>query len=236
MAVERVSDVLEPPSVKALEQTARLRRVGREPAVQAAKEQRTQARRGIACPKPSHLVLLEDVVAAEQLVSPFAGQHDLESGIVHRGGEVEKGNRSRSQQRLLGELDDPREGGGDRCGVHGRSLEVDTELTGHSVLLRALVELSVREANPPGREHAPAQLVRGERGELRRIEPAAQVRRDRHIGAKADAYGIGEERVQLLDELSLGTVRVLFAREVDIPPALEALRPVLAHHEIVGRR
>ena len=98
-----------------------MRRIGREPAVEAAEESGRRRDVGIARPEPPHLVLAEDVVAGEELVGALAGEDDLEPGVAHRAGEVEERRWSGSQQRLLGELDHAREEVGDRARSRRRS-------------------------------------------------------------------------------------------------------------------
>ena len=135
-----------------------MRRIGREPAVDAAEESRTDSRFGVARPEPPDLVLPEDVVAGEELVRSLPGEDDLQPRRAHRAGEVEERRGRRAQERLLRELDHAWEHVGDRPRGHARPPEADVEMPRDLVLLATLVEMRVAEADAERGQQIVARL------------------------------------------------------------------------------
>ena len=176
VAVERIVGREQVLRVEAGEEGAGARGVGREPAVQPAEEQRAQLGRRVARPEAPHLVLAEDVVAGEELVRRLAREHDLEPCFLHRARKTKQRGGRRSQHRLLGQLDSTRERLRDRGGVDHGPVEDDAQLAGDRVLRPALVVALVGEPEPERGQAALADLPRGDRGDRRGVEPAAQVR------------------------------------------------------------
>ena len=103
------------------------------------------------------------------------------------------------------------------------------------ILLRALVESRVDKPDTEGVQGLPAHLVRGERGDLGGVQPPAEVGRNRDVGPQSNSNLIIEQRLRLVDEVTLGSIAVR-AGEVEIPPTLLSLLTVRAEDESVRRR
>ena len=112
-------------------------------------------------------------------------------------------------------------------------MEHDSELARDRILGGALVVALVAEAEPERGQPSPPDLPGRDRSDRRRVETAAEIGADLDVRTQPDADRIGEQLLDLVDELVL----VRFdGREVDVPPA--RLRPgaVRPEHDVVRRR
>ena len=102
----------------------RPRQVGIEPLEQP----RPPRRLGLAGPEAADLGLAEQVVAGEHLVGAFAGQHDLDAGVVHQLREQEQRRRRGAQDRPLGVGDDVGEDARDVAARHHHLVVIAAEM------------------------------------------------------------------------------------------------------------
>ena len=104
------------------------------------------------------------------------------------------------------------------------------------VLLATLVEMRVAEADAERGQQIVPRLPGRECRDERRVQAAAQVRRNRNVRAQPDSDGIVEEPVELVDRVRLRPLIALLRGEVEIPPANGTVRTVGADDEVVRRR
>ena len=77
---------------------------------------------------------------------------------------------------------------------------IGAEVSHHRLLVFAFVELGVLERDRE-RAHRRVGEAADHRDDARRIEPAAQVRADRHVGAQLQAHRIDQQRAQFFGRL-----------------------------------
>ena len=150
----------------------------------------------LARPEAAHLGFLEQVVAAEHLVGAFAGQHHLvacfahapESSISGTGAvrstgasvwRIRRGNASPMSRRRA-----------------AQRRVVGAEVAHHRLLVLALVELGVLEGDRE-RAHRRVGEAADHRDDAGRIESAAEVGADRHVGAQLQAHRVDQQLAQL---------------------------------------
>ena len=76
-----------------------------------------------------------------------------------------------------------------------------------------------------------------QRGQDRRVEPAAQVGRDRHVGAQLQAHGVVQRLAHLLFPILERALFVLvLRREVVLPVAALGAAALLEHQDPPGRQ
>src|SRR5262249_14006196 len=155
------------------------------------------------CPEPPDLRLAEDVVTGEELVRALTGQHDLQSVFVDSRRQSQQRRRGGPKRGLLGKGDGSRQQLGDvrRVDRHPRQLRAD--LLDEPILVRALVETGITEADRVGRQ-AGDQLA-GERRGGGRVEPTADVDAYRNVRAEPETRRLPEELAQLLGLLAGGS-------------------------------
>jgi hypothetical protein len=183
-------------------------------------------------------------VAAEDLVAAVACERDLDL-CGDRAAEVPERDRGGICKRLL----ESRRDLGQVVG-HAR---LDDELLVHAADRArdlaggpALVVVGVREADGE-RAQRLVQLLRGERGDQRGVEPTGEEHRERNVRAEMDAHGLRQCFLEVL-RARLGAPVALLARgsgfvneelcRRELPRTREP-RPLagdVAEHEIVGDR
>src|SRR5262249_17635244 len=150
--------------------------------------------------------------------------------------------RRQSQQRrrggpkrgLLGKGDGSRQQLGDvrRVDRHPRQLRAD--LLDEPILVRALVETGITEADRVGRQ-AGDQLA-GERRGGGRVEPTADVDAYRNVRAEPETRRLPEELAQLLGLLAGGSFGLVDRRGGEIPPTALLDPSVLADAQVMRGR
>ena len=136
-------------------------------------------------------------VAAEELVGALARRDHLQPGVLHGAGEAQERGRRGAEGRLLGHLHRQREQLGDLARADRDTREVEPARAGEEVLVGALVEARVLEADSEGVERL-VHLLECVSDDGRGVEPAAQVGGDRDVRTQAQPRRVGEERVELL--------------------------------------
>src|SRR6516164_8952016 len=101
MGIERMAGIEQPSTEEALPQRILARILAAYIMVEAPKQSRAHMRIWLPRPEPANLVLLEDSVAAQQLVGAFPGQHCLDACALHSLRKEEQRHRRCSKKRRL---------------------------------------------------------------------------------------------------------------------------------------
>ena len=199
VAVEGVVDVGEALAVEADEERAGALEVLADERVQPREQQRAELGLGLARPEMAHRVLPEEVVPAEELVRPLAGGDHLQARLLDGAGEAQERRRRGAERRLLRQLHGLREELGDVAGADRHAGEIEAAGAGEAILVVALVEARILEADAEAVERL-VHLLERVRDDGGRVEAAAQVRGDGDVGPQAQARGVSEQRIQLVRE------------------------------------
>ena len=102
--------------------------------VETLEQSRPALGAGLTRPEAAHLRFAEEVVARELLVGAFAGEHDLDAGLVHQFRQQEERRGRCSKQRTLGVRDDVWKRSRNVLPRHDNLVMVAAELDGHRAL------------------------------------------------------------------------------------------------------
>jgi hypothetical protein len=160
------------------------RRRARQVRIKAPEQQRSQAAVRAARPESAHPVLPEQVVAGEELVRAFAGQHDAIAALAHEPRQHIKRRRGRSQQWRLGVPDHVRKHAGHVGGVATHRAVAGAERVDRRALIVRLIEFCVFELDGERaqRDVAPG---RDQRRDDRRVQAAGEVAADGDVRAQS---------------------------------------------------
>jgi hypothetical protein len=204
--------------------------------IQAAEQDRPHLGIGPRFPKTADLVFFENVIAAENFIGPFSSYYDLVTAVSHQPREQIQGSRSRSQYRFLGVPDDVGKYLADLILAAPDLLVLGVQKAHRLRLERAFIEFGVVEGNREGAQPGVRKFLDQCRGE-RRVQPAAQVRANRDIGAQTDLCRVNQK----LEEI-FGVCR--FLGRIDNPrcplelniPVRPYGNPVRIHGHRMARR
>ena len=171
-------------------------------------------------------------IAAEQLVSTLAAEHDLPIAFRElRDHELRKRTWTRDRivqvvDHLAGVVDEVVDG-------DLEFVEVDSLVPAERPGIAALVVFGpLGELAEEGLE-AVARLLRGQAGDDARVQPAAQVSPDRDVGSEMDPHGVGHQLAQPLLEVA----RIVFEIEVVVDlPVTRDIQIAVSGHQHVTRR
>jgi hypothetical protein len=76
--------------------------------IESFKKPGTEFGVGLASPKPSHLVLLENIIPGKDLVCSLAGEYDFKMVFPNKTREFKERGRGRAKDRSLGVPDNQR--------------------------------------------------------------------------------------------------------------------------------
>ena len=197
--------------------------------VQPPQQQGPEPRIGVGGPETAQFILFEDVIPAQKLVGPLAGEHHLEAVLPDQPRQQKHGHGGGAQYRRLhmphhiGEVFSDLLVGA----VHRHML--GAQMVGHALLVGRFVKVLIGEGDGEGLE--PVARVTPHDGRYsRRVEAAAQVGPHGHVSAQAQARGVHQQFEQavrvILLVVALASARK-FVREVE--------RPVPAHTHRWGR-
>ena len=126
--------------------------------VEAFEEPRPPRRGRTAQDESPDQGLAENVVAAENLVRPFARADDLDPLFMDEAGEEEHRHGRGPQYGRFAVPDDPRESGGDERALRLELMVLDTEERGHLALMSALVERRCPAKRTPNVRNRPSKF------------------------------------------------------------------------------
>ena len=210
-------------------------RIASDVAVQARQKHRAPGRVGASRPEAPDLVFPKDVVAAEDLVGPLAGEHDLDPALANQPGQAQQRGGRGTHHRPLGEPHHVLERTPDVRPVDLHFAMVRLEVPNHLALELALVETRVGETDREGRQVVDVVALH-ERGQDRRIESAAEIGCHRHVRAQLQPHGVMQHRAHLvLPRLEGLLLVIVLAREL-VPPVLVQRTLAFLQHERAPRR
>ena len=173
------------------------------------------------------------VVAAEELVAALARERHLHVLGGQLRDEVGR-ERGRVRERLverLGERGQEQR----RVGLEHELVVVRAVALGDEPRVGELVERALLEADRERAERLGA-LLRGQRGQRRRVDPAREQHADRDVRDEVGADGVAQPRTQLLDQLCLVVVPQRLGRCRRGPcVALEPDLALLPDEQVAGR-
>ena len=155
--------------------------------IEALQQPRAPGRVDVAGPELADLAFLEDVVAAQHLVGPFAREHHLVAVVAHQAREQHHGHGRGAQNRLLAMPDGPGKGVSDIGIVEMQETVAGAEMVDHHALIVAFVQRLFLEADGKGAQIR--ALPVHQRGEHGRVEPTREIGPHRHVGAQTNARG-----------------------------------------------
>src|SRR5215207_2829378 len=111
-------------------------------------------------------------------------------------------------------------------------MEIDAESSSDPPLVLAFVEMWIAEADTEGHQRL-IHLTTCDRSDRGRIEPPADVRRNRDVGSQTKAGRVIQQLPQLFDEVDVGP-RLCGLGEIEVPPACLPAGAVPADEQVVG--
>src|SRR5579863_1017231 len=150
---------------------------------------RSKTRTGLPSPKAPDLGFLEYVIAAQQLVGAFAGEHNFETAAMNQVRKQEQKSRAGAQHRLLSVPDDLRKDPPDIAWRAANLAMLGTKMCAGLALEFAFVEFGVVKGNREG-----PQLVHDgsrERGDEAGIDAAAEICANGNVRPLPDARRVG---------------------------------------------
>ena len=164
-----------------------------------ALDERPEERRGPPGPLGEQVGRV-GVVAAEELVAALARESDLHVVGCEPGDEVGRERRGVRERLVEGLRQRGKELG--RVGAEHELVVIGSVALGHEPGIRQLVEAPLLEADREGAKRL-GDLLRRERREHRRVDPAREEHADRDVRHELRADRVAQPRTQLLDELGL---------------------------------
>src|SRR5690554_1231867 len=164
VGVQRRVGVLKPVAIKqaqhGLVASLELLQVG----IKAIQQEGTEARLRFAGPEITNEGFLENVVAAQHFIGPFAGYHYLYLLFPHFARKAEHRNRSGSQDGTFGVPNDFRKELADVAAATGESLVPGVEEGGDFLLVGGLIKFLVLKTNGKGLQVVGCKLLNERRG------------------------------------------------------------------------
>ncbi len=184
---KRIVDISRAHGVEVVEEATAAGRIGENVGIQPFQQQGAAAGGRFPGPIAPDFGFLENIVAAEDLVGPFAGEHHLEAALLHLPRQEEKGRRGGSQQRLFAMPNDGREMLTDLGAAQSENTMAGADEIGGLLLKHRFVEGSLPETQGEGMQVLRAFFFRRESGENGGIETAAQIGAHRHVRPQPQA-------------------------------------------------
>src|SRR4030095_14031756 len=183
-------------------------------------------------PEPADFRLLENIVAAKELIGALARQDDLVTQLAHQSRQQKQRSGRRAQYRFLGVSDNLRKDGANVVVGAPQRVVLGRIQSDNLLLESALVKLAIVERYRKGAQ-ASRRPGLGQRGRDRRIEASTQVASDRDIGSQPNACGLAQ---QLQHPGGSFLLADLDRREVEAPIRPDVDPPILHAHAVARRK